>query len=243
MPVENFVENNGVKIRYLDLRPADPSGHPVVFVPGIVDTADEYLEALECFDDRRVLVVELRGRGGSDAPLEGYSSDDQAGDVRAVLSDSGVDAFHLMTFSRGTTAGLKAAFDGPARVLSVAIGDYPATEIVLLDDFADRMSAMSWRGIPNSERMPRHAMEAVQRESRREGLWERLAALNVPVLVARGSEPDSLLGDHRAERFRETIPEVEIAVIPGAGHDLFRPVRAAYPLLVRDFISRRLPGT
>lgn len=243
MQVENFADNDGVKIRYLDLRPAEPSGYPIVFVPGVVDTADEYVEALECFDDRRVLVVEVRGCGGSDAPVEGYSSDHLAGDVRAVLSDSGINAFHLMTFSRGTTAGLRAAFDCPARVMSVAIGDYPAAEIALTDDFADRMSAMSWRGVPNSERMPRHVMEAVQRESRREGLWDRLAALKVPVLVARGPEPGSLLDDRKAERFRKTIPDLEMAVIPGAGHDLFRPVRGAYPLLVRGFISRRLPGT
>src|SRR5579871_2412520 len=110
MAAERFADNDGVKIRYLDTDPAEPVGLPIVFVPGIVDTADDYVEALEVFGNRRVLLVEMRGRGGSDAPERGYSPADQAGDVESVLEANGVGAFHLMTFSRGTTPALELAF-------------------------------------------------------------------------------------------------------------------------------------
>ena len=73
--MEKHVEHDGVTIRYLDIGPSSPTGRPSVFVPGVVDTADEYTEALECFARRRILVVEPRGRGGSDAPERGYSVD------------------------------------------------------------------------------------------------------------------------------------------------------------------------
>src|ERR1700730_14398127 len=75
---ERFVSNDGIRVRYLDNDPPRPYGLPVVFVPGITDHADEYEAVLECFGPRRLLVVEMRGRGGSDAPATGYSVAEQA---------------------------------------------------------------------------------------------------------------------------------------------------------------------
>ena len=239
---ERFVDNGGVRIRYLEHRPAEPSGYPIVFVPGLVDTADEYVEAFECFGDRPVVIVELRGRGGSDAPLAGYTVADQAGDIDAVLRDAPVDRFHLMTFSRGTTPSLELAFRAPARVLSISIGDYPAVEVGLSPDAVERVMTMRWRGTSHAERVPRHVFEGLQADSRTRDLWEPLAALGKPVLVVGG--PDGgFVDEEMADRYRKAIPDVEIVLLAGSGHDVFRPSRTAYPEAVLEFISRRLPGT
>lgn len=248
MVAERFADNNGIKIRYLQHDPAGAAGAagtaraPVVFIPGISDCADDYLEACPAFVDRPFLVVELRGRGGSDAPPTGYSPADQAGDVRAVLAASEVDRFHLMTFSRGTTPALELALGDPERILTVSIGDYLPGEIGLPPEFADRMWATTWRGRPLSELMPRHVLDGIQAASRPRKLWSELAGLGVPVLVARSKE-GGIINDAQEERYRHEVPGVEVVVIPGSGHDLFRTSRTAYPEAVLEFIGRRRPGT
>ena len=241
MPTESFADNAGIRIRYLHSEPQRPSGLPVVFVPGMVDSADEYLEAFECFGDRRLLIVELRGRGGSDAPHSGYSVEAQASDIEAVLDASGVSRFHLMTFSRGTTPALVLAFGSPDRVASISIGDYVPGEVGLPDDFAERMSALTWRGKSNSTRVPRHVFEGVQVDSRHRELWGELADLAVPVLVATGTDEGLFVDEECADRYRRLVPGVEVHRIEGSGHDLFRPSRTAYPNLLLDFLRRRLP--
>jgi pimeloyl-ACP methyl ester carboxylesterase len=242
MTLGNFADHHGVRIHYLDQEPSDPTGAPVVFVPSVVCAAEEYEEAARCFITRRFVVIDLRGRGASDAPRSGYSVDDLAGDIEAVLRVTGIEAFHLMTFSRGTTPALVAAFRRPDQVLSVSIGDYLPAEVALSPDFAEKMGATRWRGTPNFDRVPRRVLDAIQRESQPRDLVDDLGRLAVPVLVARGSKSD-FVDDAAAARYRRAVPGIEVVTLEGSGHDLFRPSRAAYPELVLDFIARRVPGT
>lgn len=239
---ERFVDNQGVRIRYLDNAPDPVVGLPVLFVPGITDFADEYADALEVFGSRRILVIEMRGRGGSDAPPTGYTVADQSSDVEAVIADNALGRFHMMTFSRGTTPGLEVALHRPARVVTVSIGDYLPAEIALPTSFAEMMWSTRWRGRPMPERIARHVIEGIQAQAQSREMWTDLAALGVPVLVARGSEGGLVTDDH-VDRYRQMVPDVEVVSIRGADHDLFRPSRSAYPEAVLDFISRRAPGS
>jgi pimeloyl-ACP methyl ester carboxylesterase len=236
------VSNRGLRVRYLDNTPAAPEGLPVVFVPGIADFADEYAEVFDLFDRRRLLIVELRGRGGSESPAAGYSAPEQASDVEAVIAASGLVQFHLMTFSRGTTPALEVAFRQPRRAVTISIGDYLAMEVGLPPQFVESFWNSTWRGKPMSDRMERHVLEQIQSEARVRDLWPELAALRVPVLVARGGNGGLLKDDH-IDRYRSYIADLEAVTIAGAGHDLFRPDRTAYPRAVLDFIARRAPGT
>jgi pimeloyl-ACP methyl ester carboxylesterase len=126
--VERWTTRSGVRIRYLDNAPGDPIGLPILFSPGLSDFADEYLEMLAFFSPRRVLVVEVRGRGQSDAPPTGYSVTAHTRDLVAVLAEEGIDRFHSMSFSRGTSWALELALAQPDRVASMSIGDHKAFE-------------------------------------------------------------------------------------------------------------------
>lgn len=240
--LERFAANGELRIRYLDNDPPEPAGLPIVFVPGITDFADDYVAALEHLRPRRLLVIELRGRGGSDAPPAGYSVSEQATDVEAVLAAEGIDRFHLMTFSRGTTPALEVAMRNRDRIVTLSIGDYLAAEIALPAAFVDSQWESRWRGRPIPERVERHVLDGIQQDSVGRELWDEVGALGVPVLVACGGGEGGILRDEQIERYRAHVPGVEVVTIPDAGHDLFRADRLAYPNAVVDFVARRAPG-
>lgn len=237
--VERWTSRSGPRIRYLDNAPAEPAGLPILFSPGLSDVADEYVEMLDFLAPRRVLAVEVRGRGKSEAPSTGYAVADHVADLRAVLDEEGIGRFHLMTFSRGTSWGLQLALAEPGRVASVSIGDYRAAEVGLPADFAAMQLQTSFRGRPMGERIPRHVLEQVAAESRDRELWDDLAALPCPLLVAQPGGTGGLLTDELVARYRQARPDVEVVVVPDAPHDLFRPDRLYYPKAVADFLARR----
>jgi pimeloyl-ACP methyl ester carboxylesterase len=239
---ERFVSNDGLRIRYLDNDPAEPVGLPILFFPGVFDDADDYGAVLEFFRSRRVLVVEMRGRGGSDAPVRGYAVAEQAGDVEAVIAANGLRKFHVMTFSRGTTPAIEVAWRRPRRAVTLAIGDYLPIELGLPPQYAETQWRGRWRGRPIAERVPRHVLEQIQADSRQRELWREVAGLGIPVLVARHHH-GGIISDPDADHYRRAVPQVEVATLPGAGHDLFRPDRTAYAEAVDEFIARRAPGT
>jgi pimeloyl-ACP methyl ester carboxylesterase len=236
--VHGWTRRSGALIHYLDNAPARPTGLPVLFSPGFTDFASEYESVLECFLPRRAVVVEVRGRGRSEAPSAGYLAADHEHDLRAVLDETGIDRFHLMTFSRGTTWGLGLAFSMPDRVATISIGDYRAREHALDPSIADHVMTTRFRGRPMAERIPRHVVAGLFGSSVHRDLFDDLAALGAPVLVATGTEADCMLKPEALDEYRRRVPGVEFFTVPGAGHDLFRPDRLAYATAVADFAAR-----
>ena len=94
------VNNCSVRLHVLDngRRSGLP---PVVVVPGMGEYAGEYGWLADRLGDRRVVVVDVRGRGGSDAPDAGYAWADHVGDLRAVVAELGLERPVLVAFSRG----------------------------------------------------------------------------------------------------------------------------------------------
>ena len=239
-PVERWTTLSGIRIRYLDNAPDGPMGLPILFSPGLTDIADEYEATLEYFLPRRVLVVEVRGRGQSEAPPNGYSAADHMGDLAAVVEAEKLSRFHLMTFSRGTSWALDLAFAQPSAVATISIGDYRAAEIGLGDEFADHLWTTTFRGRKISERVERHVLEELARASRPRELYEELGALGKPVLVAKGVG-GGIVDEAVIERYRSAVADLNVVTIPEAGHDLFRPSRTAYPAFVREFLATSPP--
>jgi non-heme chloroperoxidase len=243
-PTERWATGSGVRIRFLDNSPGTSVGLPILLSPGVTDFAGEYAEVLTHLLPRRAVVVEVRGRGQSDAPAMGYAAADHADDLAAALDEAGIDRFHLMTFSRGTTWGLDLVLRDPARVATVSIGEYWTGEHALEAHMADMLMATRFRGRPMVERVQPHVLTEMFRVSQTRDLCDELVATSIPVLMATGTSAEGrMLNDDTLAEYRRRIPGLETIVIEGAGHDLFRPDRHAYPSAVSDFIVRRAPGT
>jgi pimeloyl-ACP methyl ester carboxylesterase len=240
--VERWTSRSGPKIRYLDNAPPEPVGLPILFSPGFTDLAEEYVAMLDDVAPRRMLVVEVRGRGRSEAPATAYTAADHAADLRAVLDEEGIDRCHLMTFSRGTTWALQFASESPERVASLAIGDYLPQEVALPDTFPESQMQTSFRGKPMPERISKHVVEQTATASASRDLDHVLAALPVPLLVAQPLGERRVLTDQGVERYRAIRPDVEVVAVPDAEHDIFRPDRLLYGRAVVAHIERHCPG-
>jgi non-heme chloroperoxidase len=243
MTIERRTTRSGPSIRYLDNAPAAPEGLPILFAPGLSDFADEYTALLEDLSPRRVLVVEVRGRGGSDEPDTGYASGDHADDLAAVLDEEHIDRFHLMTFSRGTTWGLDLVSRMPERIVTLAVGDYLPQEVGLPPDFAGRQIESRFRGRPMRERISLHVLDELAAASRTRPLDDVVAGFRAPLLVAQPLVEQRVLDDEGVERWRRARPDVEVVAMPDAEHDIFRPDRLRYGRAVVEHLRRRCPGT
>jgi pimeloyl-ACP methyl ester carboxylesterase len=58
------------------------------------------------------------------------------------------------------------------------------------------------------------------RESFYGGLWEAMSAIRVPLLLARGMRPDSVLGDEDEEELLRRLPSAQVVHFEDAGHSL-----------------------
>lgn len=234
MVESRFTTNAGARLHYLDSGGPD-RGAPVVFVPGFTDVADDYVEVLPLFG-RRTVVVDLRGHGRSSAPASGYDSTVLAGDVGAVIDAVTDGPVHLMTFSRGTPYALTWALAHHGRVRSISIGDYVPEEITLPDEVSTFLLDGRWRGTPVHERLNRAAGEAIFRAARKQSFWDPLARWQPPLLVVR-SPNSPLISDVAWDRYRELFPSASLHVFADSPHDIFRPDRERYPMLVRTHIA------
>ena len=94
-----YVTANGVRLSYLDYGEGDPA---VIIVPGITSPAATWdFVAVELADKRRVVVLDVRGRGYSDKPEEGYTLPSYAADVSALAEELSLEKPVVLGHSMG----------------------------------------------------------------------------------------------------------------------------------------------
>jgi pimeloyl-ACP methyl ester carboxylesterase len=235
MAISRFVEHGDARIHYLDTD-GDDRGAPVAFVPGMTDIADDYREVMPLFG-RRTVVIEVRGHGKSNAPASGYDLSTLSDDVGAVVDAVTDGPVHVVTFSRGTSAAIAWAVEHSERVVSLAIGDYTPEERVLPSGVSHRLLSGRWRGSPVRERLDIDAANKTFETAQTRSFWEALARLAIPLLVVRSGER-VLVGDAEWARYKQMFPDAQLVEFPDSPHDIFRPDRRRYPLLVRDHVNR-----
>jgi len=171
-------------------------------------------------------------------PESGYTWEDHIADLRAIVDAVGIDRPIVVAFSRGSSYALGYALTYPTDLRGLVIGDYFARHVGLPVEFAEQQLASKVRGVPIAERMSEHAVRQVFAESREVPLWDRLTEIQCPVLVIRGGRQSALVGDELAAQWRESLPTVELALLPDAGHDLWSRDVGAYLDVLRPFVER-----
>jgi 3-oxoadipate enol-lactonase len=113
-PSHHWARNGPVKIAY-ELRGRD--GPAVVLVHGVAMGRWGWAPVAERLArDFRVVTIDNRGVGDSDAPVPPYSAAEMAADVLAVLDAEGIDRCHLVGASLGGMVAQQLALTWPDRV-------------------------------------------------------------------------------------------------------------------------------
>ncbi|MET9710953.1 alpha/beta fold hydrolase [Nocardiopsis alba] len=213
-------------------------------------------------EHHRVVRMDLRGTGGSDAPVDGpYSMELLAGDALAVLDDLGIDRAHVYGFSMGGKVAQTLAASAPERVGALVLGstapggdnevERPHHASVALrkanteegrDLIAHLFYTPEWADAhPETVAriLPRNPLRAQRRHyeaSLKHDGWDRLPLIQAPTLVVHG-EDDELTPVANAELLAERIPDARTLILPGARHGYPHEAAPKATEAVVDFLA------
>ena len=200
------------------------AGEPLVLVHGFTgDRTDWRYQVTEFSSTYRVLVIDNRGHGRSEAPRgrSVYTVEHMADDVEQLVDRVGFECYHLVGHSMGGAAAQEIALRSPEKLLSLTLQD--TTDCA--GDHEDGTGTPPY--VP-----PEGIDEAKQRiawisPDALAGAWsgwiewrgtkERAHQIRTPALVIYGDRDASKIFDGSA-RLAELIPNAEVQVIPRAGH-------------------------
>ncbi len=116
---------DGLRLHYLDYPAPGATRLPLVCLPGLARTADDFWRVADAAQDRRVLALDYRGRGRSDWDKDWrrYDLDVEQADSLAVLSDAGVTEAVFLGTSRGGLHTMRLAMARPALVRAAILND------------------------------------------------------------------------------------------------------------------------
>lgn len=216
------LENGDVSLECLDNDGRE--GQPLVVIPGLSESIDDWRDFARFLFPRPVYAISLRGRGNSDAPSDAYSLADHISDIRALIDQRTSSRFDLFGYSRGVSYALGVMPVYGRRVRKLILGDYPARHSRLPDDFPASVVSSIWRGKRISDRMPLHAIEALQRSSQHIDLIEAVRDFSGELLLLHGTKDlGALLEPSEIDRYAAAKPDLETKHLKTSGHDLFCP--------------------
>jgi pimeloyl-ACP methyl ester carboxylesterase len=130
-------------------------GPTVVLLHGFGDTGDMWAPlAADLARDHLVVVPDLRGMGLSSHPDGGYDKRTQAGDIRSVLTQLGLDRAAIVGHDIGTMVAYAYAARYPDRTEKLVVMDAPVPGIPPWDEIV--RSPLLWQfdfGGPDMERL------------------------------------------------------------------------------------------
>ncbi|MFQ5400502.1 MAG: alpha/beta fold hydrolase [Anaerolineae bacterium] len=174
-----WVNNQGVRLHYLDNLSTDQSLTPIVFIPGAFGSAENYLDEFRAFAPRRCIAISLRGRGRSDAPQSGYTLQDHAADITAVINKAHLSRFVLMAFSMGVPYAIQYCSQHSHLLAGFIIADYPAQFPELSPEWVDRVLNT------HPDKVKPHVVKTLFHEASATSLWHSLGTIKCPTLILR----------------------------------------------------------
>lgn len=112
---------NGITLHGVEFPGAEP---PIILMPGLTANAASFdALAARLSPARRVLALDLRGRGRSDQPATGYTMADHAADILGVLDALGIDRAIVGGHSFGGLLTIYLAAHHPDRVAKAIVLD------------------------------------------------------------------------------------------------------------------------
>ncbi len=119
-----YVELDNFRLHYKEFDPEsiDSTKPPLLFIHGFTIDHRMWLGDAKFFSQfYRVLLLDLKGHGLSDAPETDYSRAHRVEDIVGFLDKLGIDKAHLVGLSMGGTTALGVALKYPDRLASLTL--------------------------------------------------------------------------------------------------------------------------
>jgi len=255
MPTINI---NGARLYYELFGEERSEGVPIVLIHGATNTGhhDWHRVAPLLAERYRVIVPDCRGHGQSTNPRQSYSFREMAGDVAALVRALGYERAHIVGHSNGGNVALVTLLEHPevvqAAILQAANAyvspDLVEKEPAKFDPDTVARESPEWMHKMVELHGPLHGPD-YWRDLLRMTLQELVTEPNYaprdlgrvqrPTLVIQG-ENDSVNAPARHAQFiAQHIPDAELWIPPGIGHNVQLEVPADWAERVLDFLSRR----
>jgi len=254
-----YVHNGSVRIWWEEVG----QGEPVLLVMGFSYPGEMWHRVWPALTDRyRVIRLDNRGVGKSDAPKGPYSIADMAEDARAVMDAAGVPRAHVYGASMGGGIVQELALQHPDRVASLVLGctaapptpTGPTPKVPWIMRIAPIKLIFRLRGRRSfGDDMPEAAMKediAILLKSRitNRGLigqtqavaafssQDRVGQLKMPVLVLHGDH-DTTVPVEKGRELASLIPGAQLEIIEGAGHNYITSIDCRANQVLKDFLQ------
>jgi pimeloyl-ACP methyl ester carboxylesterase len=225
-------DSDGVAIAYLD----EGEGEPILLIHGFASNiamnwVDPGWVRLLVREGFRVIAIDNRGHGASQKLYDSaaYSSATMADDARRLLDHLGIASAYVMGYSMGARITAVLAMQHPRRVRAAilaglginmvrGLGNTDEIVAALRADHVRDVShavARTFRLFAEQTKSDLKALAACLAASRMPLTAEQLATLNVPVLVAVGTE--DIIGGSAVE-LAALIPGAKALEITGRDH-------------------------
>src|SRR5688500_2775063 len=123
-PLERDIQANGLRLHYLDWGGAGP---PIVLLHGLRDQAHEWDPIAPALTPLgRVLALDQRGHGESEAPATGYAPENFAADLAAFCAALALDRPVVIGHSLGGRVAYHFAAAWPERLRALVLVDIGA---------------------------------------------------------------------------------------------------------------------
>jgi non-heme chloroperoxidase len=263
----NFTTSDGVRLHYLETRPANGSGgdHVLVLIPGWTMPAWIFGPQLQYFGQYiRVIALDPRGQGDSQVPAFGYTAGRRARDIAELLAAIDVPKVVLGGWSLGVLDSL--AYVG-------AYGSRRLSGLVLVDNSVGELPAPHAEAAPHRRRGQKPLPYPLKMRAFVRGMFRTpqtdayLDQLTATCLITPEPAANALL-NYRVPRsyWREAVyaagvpilycvrpglagqagnlarndPQAVSVIFDGAGHALFVDQAARFNTVLANFLRQRV---
>jgi pimeloyl-ACP methyl ester carboxylesterase len=235
---------NGLRMKYVEL--GDPAGEPLLLLHGYTDSSRSWSLTTPYLAKYRLLIPDLRGHGGSDAPQCCYGASQFADDARLFLDALGVERAAVAGHSLGSMVAISLAADHPDRVSHlVLVGSTAMVPVKRGDWLYDNAMALNAPIDPESQfirdwhpanqptpvdpafaeavrqefmTIPLHVWRGVMRELAYVPVGRHAADVKAPVLVLSGGKDPLFPAEHHASLLK-AFPHAQGQVFAELGHN------------------------
>lgn len=251
---------DGLTMTYVEAGPAD--GMPVILLHGYTDNSRSWSLLAPLLTGHRLIMLDLRGHGGTAAPVCCYGPDSLAHDVAGFMDAMGIAQADIIGHSMGSITGAVLAAYYPERVnrlvlISTAINvpagpsDWLWTNVSALPDTIDPNSQfmLDWYYNPNP--VPADFIDRERAESAATpkaawmGVLQGLTAMDLskvaPMVKAKTlilwGDQDGLFDAAAQEAVKAAYPKADYVAYPGFGHNMFWEVPEQVAAKIMPFLG------